>query len=349
MRKHYLDNLRTIMILLLFPVHTFMIWNNYGTKFYVWAGENKLLSSLIIIVNPWIMAVLFVIAGMCARYSLEKRSVKEFLKERFSKLIIPFVSGILLLVPIQTLYARKFFFGYNGNILNNYEYFFTHFTDLSGNDGCFTPGHLWFILFLFIISLLALLIIRYIPYEKVSAKLEKVNIIGIISLFVPIWLMAYIGAFGVYSLGRYFTLYLLGYYMFTNEKITDKIVKNKKLILGLFCLFQLTLVIAYYNFSYYGDIVVNFVGWLGTLSCIIIGKLYLNKESKITNYFKKASFPIYILHLPVLVIIGYYSLIMIDNIVSQICIITFGSFIVTILVYEIIKKIPILKKMIGVR
>jgi len=349
MRKHYLDNLRTIMILLLFPVHTFMIWNNYGTKFYVWAGENKLLSSLIIIVNPWIMALLFVIAGMCARYSLEKRSVKEFLKERFSKLIIPFVSGILLLVPIQTLYARKFFFGYNGNILNNYEYFFTHFTDLSGNDGCFTPGHLWFILFLFIISLLALLIIRYIPYEKVSAKLEKVNIIGIISLFVPIWLMAYIGAFGVYSLGRYFTLYLLGYYMFTNEKITDKIVKNKKLILGLFCLFQLTLVIAYYNFSYYGDIVVNFVGWLGTLSCIIIGKLYLNKESKITNYFKKASFPIYILHLPVLVIIGYYSLIMIDNIVSQICIITFGSFIVTILVYEIIKKIPILKKMIGVR
>ncbi len=110
MRKHYLDNLRTIMILLLFPVHTFMIWNNYGTKFYVWAGGNKLLSSLIIIVNPWIMALLFVIAGMCARYSLEKRSVKEFVKERVSKLIIPFVSGILLLIPIQTLYARKFFF-----------------------------------------------------------------------------------------------------------------------------------------------------------------------------------------------------------------------------------------------
>ena len=349
MRKNYLDNLRTIMILLLFPVHTFMIWNNYGTKFYVWAGENKLLSSLIIIVNPWIMAVLFVIAGMCARYSLEKRSVKEFLKERFSKLIIPFVSGILLLVPIQTLYARKFFFGYNGNILNNYEYFFTHFTDLSGNDGCFTPGHLWFILFLFIISLLALVIIKYLPYEKVSAKLEKISIVGIILLFVPISLMAYIGAFGVYSFGRYFTLYLLGYYLFTNEKIIYKLEKNKKLILGLFCLFQLMLVIAYYNFSYYGDIFVNFVGWLGTLSCIIIGKLCLNKESKITNYFKKASFSIYILHLPVLVIVGYYSLIITNNIVLQILMIIFGSFIITLLVYEIIKKIPILRKIIGIK
>ena len=199
MRKNYLDNLRTIMILLLFPVHTFMIWNNYGTKFYVWAGENKLLSSLIIIVNPWIMALLFVIAGMCARYSLEKRSVKEFVKERFSKLLIPFIGGIMLLVPIQTLYARKFFFGYNGNILNNYKYFFTHFTDLSGNDGCFTPGHLWFILFLFIISLLALVIIKYLPYEKVSAKLEKISIVGIILLFVPISLMTYNGSFGLYS------------------------------------------------------------------------------------------------------------------------------------------------------
>ena len=110
MRRYYLDNLRIIMILLLFTVHTFMIWNNFGTKFYIWAGKNRLLSSLIIIVNPWIMALLFVIAGMCAKYSLEKRSTKAFIKERFSKLLIPFINGILLLVPIQTLYARKFFF-----------------------------------------------------------------------------------------------------------------------------------------------------------------------------------------------------------------------------------------------
>ncbi len=349
MRKHYLDNLRTIMILLLFPIHTFMIWNNYGTKFYIWAGANKLLSSLIILVNPWIMALLFVIAGMCAKYSLEKRNTKEFIKERFSKLLIPFISGIILLIPLQTLYARKFFFGYNGNFLNNYKYFFTHFTDLSGNDGCFTPGHLWFIVFLFIISLFALLIIKYIPYKKVSIKLEKINIIGIILLFIPIWLMSYVGAFGVYSFGRYFTLYLLGYYVITNEIIMDKIMKNKGLILGLFSLFQLMLVILYYHFSYYGDIFVNLVGWLGTLSCIIIGNLYLNIEGKIFDYFKKGSFPIYILHLPVLVIIGYYSLIITNNIILQICMIIFGSFIVTILLYEIIKKIPILKKIIGVR
>ncbi len=29
------------------------------------------------------------------------------------------------------------------------------------------------------------------------------------------------------------------------------------------------------------------MGWLGILSCLIIGDLYFNKENRITNYFKK--------------------------------------------------------------
>ena len=170
MRKYYLDNLRIIMILLLFPVHTFMIWNNFGTKFYVWDGENNLLSTLITIINPWFMLVLFIIAGICARYSLKKRDTSDFIKERFKKLLIPFISGVILLVPIQTFYARKFFFDYNGTILDNYRYFFTHFTDLSGYDGAFTPGHLWFILFLFVISLISLIIINIYCMKRCLQK-----------------------------------------------------------------------------------------------------------------------------------------------------------------------------------
>ena len=72
MRKNYIDNLRNYAILLLFPVHTFMIWNNFGSRFYVWMGENRLLSTLIVLVNPWFMPLLFVLAGMSARYALER-------------------------------------------------------------------------------------------------------------------------------------------------------------------------------------------------------------------------------------------------------------------------------------
>ncbi len=85
-REYYLDYLRIISILLLFVVHTLMVWNDYGKKFYVWGGDNRLVSSLIILINPWFMPILFVIAGMCARYSLENRTTKQFIIERVSKL-----------------------------------------------------------------------------------------------------------------------------------------------------------------------------------------------------------------------------------------------------------------------
>lgn len=349
MRKHYLDNLKSIVILLLFPVHALMIWNDYGSKFYIWTGEDRILSSLIIIVNPWIMSLLFVIAGMNAKYSLERRDVKTFAKERVSKLLIPFVSGLLLLIPIQTLYARKFFYNYNDSIFDNYRYFLTTFTDLSGYDGGFSPGHLWFILYLLIISFLSLLIIKFISNIKAVKRLKKMNTISIIFLFVPLWLMSYIASFGVYSLGKYLTLYLIGYYIFSDEKNIDIIIKNKKIILSLFCLSQIILVVLYYKFSYYGDLFVNFVGWMGVLSCLIIGKEYLNKENKLTNYLKKASYPIYILHLPILVIIGYYTLLLIDNTILQIFLIIIGSFITTIIVYEIISRIPIVRRIIGIK
>lgn len=349
MRKYYLDNLRTLMILLLFPVHTFMIWNDYGTKFYVWGGESKLLSSLITLVNPWFMSILFVIAGMCANYSLRKRSIKGFVKERFSKLMLPFISGMILLIPFQTLYARKFFFGYNGSLFDNFKYFFTNFTDLSGYDGCFTPGHLWFILFLFVISILSLVVIKLLPYEKIRNKTEKMNIAIIILLFVPVWLFYYIGNFGGFSLGKDFILYLLGYYVFSNDLIIQKIIKWKKLILMLFCILQLGLSIAYYQFSYYGDLGVNIVGWLGVLSFLIIGNEYFNKKTKITDYLSKASFPVYILHQTILVISGYYVLLSIDNIVMQVLIIMAGSFLLTFLCYEIIRRIPYLRKLFGMK
>ena len=89
-RKHYIDNLRNFTILLLFPVHTFMIWNDFGSRFYIWQGENKVLSTLIVLVNPWFMPLLFVLAGMSARYALEKRTCKEFAAQRVWKLFIPF-------------------------------------------------------------------------------------------------------------------------------------------------------------------------------------------------------------------------------------------------------------------
>lgn len=348
-RSYYLDRLRVFSILLLFPVHTFMIWNDYGQKFYVWGGENRLLSSLIILANPWFMPILFVIAGMCARYSLEKRSTKQFIRERVQKLFVPFVSGLVLLVPFQTLFARKYFDGYSGTLTENILYFFTHVTDLSGYDGAFTPGQLWFILFLFIISLVGLLVAKLIPYDKVQKLIDKSNLAVILALFALVWAGYYIGNFGGFSLGKNFVLYLLGYYVLSNEKVLAVLKNYWALLCSLFCVSLIALVFLYYNYAYYGDGLVNFVAWVGSCALIAAGLKFFNSNSKILSYLNRASFPIYILHQSILVAVGYYALRYLNGLFLQVVTIMCASFLLTIALYELVKRIPFVKTLIGIK
>lgn len=348
-RKHYIDNLRNMTILLLFPVHTFMIWNDFGSRFYIWMGENKLLSTAIVLINPWFMPLLFVLAGISARYALKKRSKREFIKQRIEKLLIPFLTGVVILVPFQTLYTRKFSEGYEGSIWDNLCYFFTHLTDFSGYDGAFTPGHLWFVLFLFLISMIALVVWRVIPYEKTERYVEKLSIYGILILFVLIWLMYYIGNFGGYSIGKNLALYLIGYYVLSNDKIMETLEKCKMLLLLLFVVMTVVSVTMYYTASYYGDLWVNFIGWISILFLLVLGKNHWNKRTAFTTYFNQASYPIYILHQSILVALAYYVVQISENFIVQVMGILFGSFLLTVGAYHLIRRIPFVRKMVGIK
>lgn len=348
-RKHYIDNLRNLTILLLFPVHTFMIWNDFGPRFYIWQGENKILSTLIVLVNPWFMPILFVLAGMSARYALEKRTDKEFVIQRVNKLLIPFISGMIFLVPFQTLYARKFFDNYAGSLLDNWKYFFTQLTDFSGYDGAFTPGHLWFILFLFFISMIALILFRLVSYEKMAVIVEKISVFGVLLLFIPIWLMYYLGNFGGFSLGKSLALYLLGYYVLSNDLMIKKLERNIKWLSVLCVIGTIISLAMYYRSSYYGDLWVNFIGWISILVLLVIGKRFLNKRTGFTEYFNQASYPIYILHQSILVALAYYVVQISDVLLVQVFCICIGSFLLTVLAYHLIKLIPIVRKIIGIK
>lgn len=345
-RKYYIDNLRSIAILLLFPVHTCMIWNDFGARFYVWQGENKILSSLIVLINPWFMPLLFVLAGISARFALEKRTKKEFIIQRVHKLLVPFVFGVAFLVPFQTWYARKFFDGYQGGFWENWKYFFTHLTDFSGYDGAFTPGHLWFILFLFLISMAALFLFHFVPYEKAADSVRKIPAVGVLLLFLPIWLMYYLGNFGGYSIGKNLALYLAGYYVLSNELALEKLERNIKWLAVLCAAGTVASVAMYYNFSYYGDCWVNFLGWISTLVLLVAGKKFLNQETGFTKYFNQASYPVYLLHQSILVALAYYALQAGGNLFVQAGGICIGSFLLTMLAYHLIRR-TFVRKMVG--
>lgn len=347
-RKHYIDNLRNFTILLLFPVHTFMVWNDFGSRFYIWQGENRILSTLIVLVNPWFMPLLFVLAGMSARYALKKRTKKEFVKQRIYKLLVPFVGGMLFLVPFQALYARKFFQGYTGGLCEHWKYFFTHVTDLTGYDGAFTLGHLWFILFLFLISLFAVILIHFLPYEKAAVRIEKMSALGVIFLFIPVWIMYYLGNFGGFSLGKDLALFLAGYYVLSSNSVMEKLERNGRRLVSACCMGTAASLFMYYRFSYYGDLWVNVIGWISVLTALVVGKKFFNKKTAFTKYFNGSSYPIYILHQSILVALAYYVVNCCNTLWVQAACIGVGSFLLTVLAYHLIKCVPGIRIIVGI-
>lgn len=148
------------------------------------------------------MPLLFLLAGISTKFALQKRTIKKYISERVRKLLIPFVFGTLLLMPVMTYIADKFNFGYEGNLFTHYSVFFTKFTDLTGADGGFSLGQFWFILYLFVISILALGIILLL--KKRTPKFKKDTSLWFICVLgLPLPLLSELLSIGGKSLVEY--------------------------------------------------------------------------------------------------------------------------------------------------
>ena len=63
MRKHYIDNLRWLAILLLIPYHAAMAWNIWKEPNYIFFHGSKVLSSLVVFLSPYYMPLLCFLTG----------------------------------------------------------------------------------------------------------------------------------------------------------------------------------------------------------------------------------------------------------------------------------------------
>ena len=99
------------------------------------------------------MPLLFVLAEISTKYALQKRTRKEYLIERVKRLFIPFLFGTIVFMPVMSYIADKFNCSYSEEFLH-YAVFYTRYTDLTGADGGFSVGQFWFLLYLFIASIL---------------------------------------------------------------------------------------------------------------------------------------------------------------------------------------------------
>ncbi len=359
-RLLFIDNLRWICILMLFPIHTAFIFSAGWFGYYISSDYRSLAEpGFAVAAETWIMPLLFCIAGMSTKFALRKRTPLVYLKERITKLLVPFLAGMVLICPVIAYYALRFHTGYTGTFAGAFVHFFSsirNFPNLHGIWGDFSVDHLWFILSLFLISVVALIVI--LPGRRLARSplnTENVTLPVLVLLFVPLWLLNFVGIYqSGCSLVTYFALFLIGYYLFGEEAIRARLEKNRTVLLAAWIILTVGLMWGYGIILEHPEVFWGYspffvvTGWMGVLALMGWGSHLLEVSNPFTAYMSAASYPVYIIHQGVLVAIAYYVVMSALPPALQYAIILIASILLTFAIYEIVRRIPVVRALFGI-
>lgn len=313
-RYDFLDWLRVLAIFVLFFFHTGMIFVGWG-----WHIVNRqTLPSLewpMDIAHRLRMPLLFVIAGAGMWFALEHRTTARFLQERTIKLLLPLVVGVFLVVPPQIYYERLLRGQWHGSYLEFYASRVLQFIPYPAGD--FSWHHLWFILYLYSYVLLLLPAMlwwrRVKPRATAGAWLCLLGLpLGINEALLKPWFPETHNLVSDwYIFNHYLLLTAYGYVMASVPGIWKWLSEFRKwsLIAGLGSFIAL---LALFNTgviqhgSAADGIGANIFTWLWIMVFLGYGYRYLSFANPLLIWAREASYPIYILHQTVIVVIGYY-------------------------------------------
>jgi len=315
-RLPFLDNLRTFIIFGVVCYHCGWVYESSGLLSSVWIvddpSKNNLAGLINLVMDMFMMPIMFFISGYFAPLSLKTKKGPAFLVSRFKRLMVPWVIAVLTLIP---LYKIIFLFSRGLPQENPLSYF--HFS----GGSLINQGWLWFLPILFLFDLLYFILTKINPIGlKIGLKgaVLSVFLIGFVYSFCMSWFTYYgwtktiLLDFQNERLLFYFMAFLIGSLCFNLDVFSTKPVRKKLFYflcatiwipMNVYIVFLINLVLNPGNFiiSVFVDIALVWLGFhlslLGLVYVVINSfRYYLNKSGKIIKRLNKYSFGVYIVH-----------------------------------------------------
>ncbi len=364
-RLHFIDWLRVLAVLLLFPFHTSRVFNA-GAPFYVKSSSlSDALSWVLRFISVWHMPLLFLLAGASTYFALKKRTPGRYADERVTRLFVPLLFGWLVLIPPQTWCGARFNSGYTDSF---WQYLlsgdFLVLNIRNGGDyyGGFGLGHLWFILYLLCMSLFALPLLAWGRSERGARSIARFS-----RAIAPLWVWPIV-AFGLMLAARlpspiedksffyFFLLFLLGYTAMADGALMVSAERWRWVALGsgvVLAVFRITtgsvrntlpdpsLPLAVHN------TLGMLAAWLTLVGLLGVGKRVLDRPSRTLTYLAEASYPLYIIHQTAIVVAAYYVVIFPGPWAPQWLALLLAAVALTFGLYEIVRRVGVLRFCFG--
>jgi hypothetical protein len=322
-----------------------------------------------IFINQWRLSLLFVISGMGTYFNISKRSSGGFAKERFIRLFIPLVVGILLVVPPQVYFERLDTGAFTGNF---FEFWPSKAFIGVYPEGNFSWHHLWFLPYLLLFSLVLIPAFRYLLQHPQAWMIRKTkswaaNRFGLFVLAIPLilWYIFLKPRFPSthalvndwFNIIHYCTLFFYGFLlMMLKDTLWENAIKNRRIFL-ITSIFTFSLLMFLWfvagNFPAKGevsDLVEGLNAWAWILVMISYAATYLNKPSRILSYANEAVYPFYILHQTVIIALGYYLKNVEMCLSVKFSIMVIGTFGISWLIYEFgIRRYAWIRPLFGMK
>lgn len=346
MRRKYVDNIRWITVWLVVLYHVIYMYNGVATAGVIGPFHKvQYQDALQYILYPWFMVILFIISGMSSRYYLENHTVKEFIANRTRKLLVPSTIGLFVFhwtLGYFNMAISNAFASMPNTIPNVIMYLIM---SVSGT------GVLWYIQLLWIFSI-GLALIRRFETGKLFSFCKKANVPVLIVLGILVWGAAQVlntPIILVYRFGIYGVTFLLGYFVFANGAVIEKLSKSWHILAMAAVIMGIGYVNYYFGQNYAVEPVVNSpfsvaYAWMAILAIFAVAKKWGDYSTPLSDWMAKKSFGLYVFHYLPLAAAAYYM----KNYTNLQALPSYllagvAAFAGGLVLYEIISRIPFLR------
>ncbi|OEK02924.1 acyltransferase [Roseivirga sp. 4D4] len=343
-RRYDIDWLRVIAIGLLLIYHIAIGFQSWGGLIGFILSDEPMDSIWIPMsaLNVWRIPLLFFVSGMGVAFAMRKRSWSQLMKERGQRILIPYVFGIVAIVPLHFLVWQ------------------THYELPLSYEA--NPAHLWFLGNILMYVVVLSPFFYYLKrneggkFHKLLVSLFK-NPLGLLVVIIPFVIESIVinpMSFETYAMNSHglfigFLAFFFGYcFIYAGETFTKTLIKWKWVFLTLaFGMYLYRL----FNFELMGPNYLKSVeSNLWVFAVLGIGFAYLNKPSKALSYLSEAVYPVYIIHMAALYLGSLLIFPLAIPIFAQFILLILFTGISCLLTYElIIKRVKVLRLLFGLK